>query len=133
MKFDLNKFLTLVGTIGPIVLANVPHGEKIATQIPTIIAAIGEAEQIKGATGAEKKAHVLSIVAAGVNVANASGHVTLDPATVQAVASSGIDAVIGAVQVVHDATPAQVPPTPTQTQAAADRALDLSNASTRTE
>lgn len=103
MKFNLSKFLSLVRVLGPVVLASVPGGEKIAPHIDTIVDAIGEAQQIKGATGAEKKAHVLAIVAAGVTEANASGKVHLEPAEAQAIASHGIDAVIGTVHVVEGA------------------------------
>lgn len=104
-KFDLGKFLQIVGAIGPGVLLMVPGGEKIAPLVPVIIGAIGEAEQIKGATGAQKKDHVLQIVAAGVDVANATGGVTLDRAEVQTVAGQGIDAVIGTVHIVQGVHP----------------------------
>lgn len=103
MKFDFHKFLAVVRQIGPVVLAAVPGGDKIpADLIPTIVDAVGEAEQIKGATGAEKKAHVMAVVAAGVKTANATGKVTLDAAEVEAIASHGVDAVVGATKVVQD-------------------------------
>lgn len=111
MKFNLHKFLSIVEVVGPVVLASVPHGEKIAPMIPTITNAIGEAEQIKGASGAEKKAHVLSIVQAGVATANATGKVTLDPAEVATIASHGVDAVIGTVHAIEHATPDPTHPT----------------------
>jgi len=102
-KFDLTKFLTIVNAVAPIVLLTVPKGEKIGQFIPTITQAIVSAEQIKGATGAEKKAHVLEIVAAGVATANATGKVKLDGSEVAAVAGAGIDAVIGTVAVIQGA------------------------------
>ena len=113
MKFNLHKFLSIVKLIGPGVLASVPGGEKIAPHVDTIVDAIGEAEQIKGASGAEKKARVLSIVQAGVTTANATGKVQLDPLEVQAIASDGIDAVIGTVHVIEGAKVVKFPPPPT--------------------
>lgn len=103
VKFDFHKFLQIVASVGPILLTLVPGGAAVATLVPVIISAIGEAEQIKGATGAEKKAHVLEIVAASVTVANTTGKVRLDPAEVQTVAGNGIDAVIGTVHVIQGA------------------------------
>lgn len=103
MKFDFHKFLAVVSQVGPMVLGAVPGGEKIAPLIPTITHAITEAEAIKGASGAEKKAHVLAVVAAGVATANATGKVTLDPTEVEQIASTGVDAVIGTVHVIAGA------------------------------
>lgn len=109
MKFDFNKFLAVLNAVGPVILSAIPGGEKIGTMIPTIVKGIGEAEQIQGASGADKKAHVLALVQDGVTAANASGHVTLDPAEVNAIASSGVDAVIGTIHVVHNVAPPAVP------------------------
>lgn len=106
MKFNLKKFLEVVRTVGPVILAAVPGGEKIPTDlVTTIVDAVGEAEQIKGSTGAEKKAHVMAVVAAGVKTANATGKVKLDADEVAAVASAGVDAVVGTVKVVEGAKP----------------------------
>ena len=102
MKFDLHKFLTILNAVGPVVLM-ASGGGPIATLVPVIIHAIGEAEQIKGATGAQKKAHVLAIVEAGVATANATGKVTLNPTEVHQVADDGIDAVLGTIQVIEGA------------------------------
>jgi hypothetical protein len=103
MKFDFNKFLAVVAALGPVVLSVVPGGGSIAPLIPTIVGAIVEAEAIKGATGAEKKAHVLNVVEAAVSVANATGKVTLKPEEVQGVASLGIDTVISTIHVIEGA------------------------------
>ena len=103
MKFGLHKFLAVLASIGPVVLVAVPGGPLIAPLVPLIVSAIGEAEQVKGASGAEKKAHVLNIVAAGVATTNATGKVALDPAAVAVVAGTGIDAVIGTLHVVEGA------------------------------
>lgn len=104
-KFDFHKFLQVIGLIGPGVLLLVPGGVLLAPLVPVIIHAIGEAEAIKGASGAEKKAHVLAIVEASVTVANTSGKVALDPAAVQAAAGNGIDAVIATVHIIETAKP----------------------------
>jgi hypothetical protein len=104
MKFNLGKFLAVVAQIGPVILAATPGGEKIpADLIPKIVGAIGDAQQIKGASGEEKKRHVMSILAAGVDVANATGKVKLDTAEIQAVASTGIDNVVATVKIVQGA------------------------------
>lgn len=108
-KFDFHKFLAVLNAVGPIVLAAVPGGAGIAPLIPVIVGAIGEAEQIKGATGPEKKQHVLNVVAAGVVTANSTGKVTLDPVEVNTVASHGIDAVVGTIHVVEGAKVVKVP------------------------
>lgn len=106
----LGKFKSLVRLLGPVVLSAVPGGEKIAPHLDTVLGAIEEAEQIKGASGAEKKAHVLAIVSAGVAEANATGKVKLDVADVQVIAAHAIDAVIGSVKAVHGAP--VLPPAP---------------------
>lgn len=104
MKFNLGKFLNVVAQIGPVILAATPGGEKIPTDlIPKIVGAIGEAQQIKGASGADKKAHVMSVLRTGVEVANATGRVKLDADEIQAVASTGIDNVVATVKIVQGA------------------------------
>ena len=108
-KFNFHKFLEVLNAVGPLVLLAVPGGAAIAPIIPVIVGAIGEAEAIKGASGAEKKQHVLNIVAAGVTTANATGKVTLDPSEVQTVASHGIEAVVGTIHVVEGAKVVKVP------------------------
>lgn len=103
MKFDLHKFLAIVNLVGPVVLAALPGGAVIAPMIPVIVAGIGEAQQIKGATGAQKKEHVMKIVQAGIAVANQTGKVKLDPTEVETVASNGIDTVISTIHVIGGA------------------------------
>ncbi len=107
MKFDFHKFLAIVATVGPGVLL-LTGGGAIAPLVPVIIHAIGEAEAIKGATAAQKKAHVLAIVEASVATANATGKVQLDLPEVLAVSSTGIDTVIGTVNIVAKAKPPKV-------------------------
>jgi hypothetical protein len=102
-KFDLKKFLQVLQIVGPVVLTLVPGGGVAAVLIPTIIHAIGEAEQIKGAKGPEKKAHVMEIVDSAVAVANATSKTKLDPAEVKATVDKGIDTVISTIHVVEGA------------------------------
>lgn len=108
-KFDWKKFGQVVAMVAPVVLIAVPGGQVLAPLVPVFTHAITEAEQMKGATGAEKKAHVMSIVQAAVTIANSSGKVTLDQAAVEQAASHGVDAVIGTVKIIEGskvATPA---------------------------
>jgi hypothetical protein len=108
-KFTLDQFLVTLQLVGPSVLAAVPGGQKIAPLIPTITGAIAEAQAIAGATGAEKKAHVENIVAAGVVTANATGRVALDPVAVSVIVGNGIDAVIGALRLLEQLHVTRVP------------------------
>jgi len=111
MKFDFHKFLAVVNQIGPVVLAAVPGGEKIGPLIPKVVAAIGEAEQIKGASGADKKRHVMNVFNTAVGIANSTGKVKIDAAGAAAAASTGIDTVIQTVNVIKDAKPDEGAPT----------------------
>ena len=104
MKFDLGKFAAMVNMLAPVVLMMVPKGEKVAPYVGSITAGIVAAQQIAGATGAEKKAHVLELVAAGVATANATGKVKLDQDEAVAVAGVVIDRVIGSVHAVEGGT-----------------------------
>jgi hypothetical protein len=101
--FNLDQFLAVVSLIAPVLLMAVPGGAGIAVLIPTIVNAIKEAEQIQGATGPEKKAHVLAIVMAAVAVANATGSVKLNPEEVNTVAGYAIDVVIGTIHIIEGA------------------------------
>lgn len=103
MKIPFGKFKNLVRLLGPLVLSSVPGGDKIAQHVDVVLGAIEEAEQMKDASGTKKKAHFLKIVAAGVQEANASGKVHLDPSAAQAIASHGADAIIATVNAVHRA------------------------------
>lgn len=98
---DLNQWLAIAALLAPAVLTRVKGGEKIAPFIPAITQGVIEAEQIKGASGAQKKAHVLNLVPVAVGVANATGKTHLDPVVIGSIVDSGIDAVIKAVNAVH--------------------------------
>lgn len=103
MKFNLGKFLAVVSQIGPVILAATPGAERFGPIVGEVVGAIKEAEQIKGASGPEKKAHVLAIAKAAVNTANASGKVKIDPNTVDQVVGAGVDTVIGTIGLIEDA------------------------------
>lgn len=121
MKFNLSRFVEIVDRLGPAVLAVVPGGDKIAPVVPKIVHGIKEAQAIKGASGAEKKAHVMAILEDGADVANAAGgHVSADE--LKSIASHGIDAVVEAVHVVEGAKatrPGEAPPASSSAAAAA--------------
>lgn len=100
MKFDFKKFATLVSQLGPIILpaAGVPPA-----LTGLIIHGITVAEQIPGASGSEKKAHVTELVKTGAEGVNAAtGHPTVDAAQVSGAVSQGIDAVITTVKTIQN-------------------------------
>lgn len=94
----MKTFLHILELVGPSALAAVVPG--VGPFIPVIVAAIGAAHQIEGASGADKKAHVLSIATATLDVAHATG-VHIDPALTLAAISSGIDAVVAGLKVIE--------------------------------
>ena len=106
---SMPKWLEILKNVGPIAIAaTVPGGAAIA---PLVIAAIKSAEAIKGATGAEKKAHALEIVQAGAQVA-ANYTDKIAPAEVTVTASAAIDAAVGATNIIHRAKTPPPPATP---------------------
>jgi hypothetical protein len=125
MKFHFDRFVEIVDRLGPVVLAVVPGGDKIAPLVPTIVHGIKEAQAMKGASGAEKKRHVLNAITDGADVAAAAGvHVSSEE--IAAIASRGIDTVVEAVHVVEGAKatrPDEVSSTPAPTSALAGGSL----------
>lgn len=97
MGFSLKAFGHLVQELAPVVLPLVPGGAKLAPVVPIVSGAIVTAEHLPGLSGDEKKQAVREIVRAGVEVANRTGKVALDPAEIDQVLHQGIDAVVGAV------------------------------------
>lgn len=107
----VNKWLTIAQFLAPAVLLAVPHGEKIAPYVPIITTGIQEAEQIPGASGADKKAHVVNLAMAAFQTLQQTGKVHLDQTEFQIAVSSGIDATIASINAVkkaHDAVPVGV-------------------------
>lgn len=95
-----STFLKIARTIGPVALQFTP----LAPIAGAVSAAIGEAEQIEGASGAEKLAHVTAIALDAADAANQkAGHQVIDPAVVSSTAQSAISATVGAIKIVHDA------------------------------
>lgn len=93
-------FLKIARTVGPVALQFTP----LAPIAGTVAAAIGEAEQIEGASGSEKLAHVTAIAISAAQAANEqAGHQVIDPAMVAATAQSAISTAVGAIKIVHDA------------------------------
>lgn len=97
----MKKWLKTLAQFGPQILLFTP----LAPIAPAVTVAIHEAELLKGATGAEKKAHVLNIVTAAASGANAqAGKEVVDAAQVAATASQAIDTIVSVVNTIHDAT-----------------------------
>lgn len=98
---ELMKWLDILKVVGPIVAMSIPGAQPL---VPVIVAAIGEAEAIPGASGAEKKAHVVNVAIAaaeGVNVA--AKKQIMDPTTVSQTTSSAIDTIVGVTNLVQQA------------------------------
>jgi hypothetical protein len=88
------KWFDIAKALLPVVGALIPGAGPL---VPFIIVGVHEAEAIPGATGAEKQAHVLNVVADGAAAATASGKVAIDPAA----AMTATTAVFSAVDAVH--------------------------------
>ncbi len=94
----MKRWLQALAQFGPQILLFTP----LAPIAPAVVVAIHEAELIKGATGAQKKAHVLNIVTAAASGANAqAGKDVVDAADVAATASQTIDTIISVVNTVN--------------------------------
>lgn len=94
----LSAFLKAARLLAPIALSLTP----LAPIAGAVSTAIGEAEQIAGASGAEKLAHVTNIAIEAANAANVkAGHVVVDPVVVQQTAAAAITATVGAINLLH--------------------------------
>lgn len=97
-KWD--TFLKIARTVGPVALQFTP----LAPIAGAVAAAIGEAQQIEGASGQEKLAHVTAIAMQAAQAANdQAGHIVIDPSLVSATAASAISTAVSAIKIVHDA------------------------------
>lgn len=86
-------------SLGPAILTAM---NVTGTLIPVVIDGMQHAQGMKGANGAQKKAHVLGLVGDAVGVLNMSGKVsTIDPTLAKAAASKGIDATVEALKAIH--------------------------------
>lgn len=94
-----NKWLDLVKLLAPIIIGTVkPELVPISAKIT---AAIDSAEQIKGASGADKLKHVQEIADAAADSLNAvKGHVVLDKTKLDETVSEAVNAVVAATNIV---------------------------------
>lgn len=94
------KWLEVLETMGPAVLAFTPA----APFIPAVVTGIKLAEQLKGASGPEKKQAAQDVALAIANGVNeAKGQPTIDAATLSTVTGTAIDTVVGVVNLTHKA------------------------------
>jgi hypothetical protein len=94
------KWLVVVLQVAPVLIALVPGVPPIL--VPLIVRGITDAQQIKGASGADKKRHVLAIVADGITAVNAVKPGTIpDPAGVLVASGLGIDTTIATVNLIR--------------------------------
>lgn len=96
------KWKEILNVFAPLVFALVPGGAALAPIVPAIINGISEAQQIRGASGPDKKAHVMAIVADAVAATNdAAGKIVLPSEQTMDAASSAIDTTIAVVNAAH--------------------------------
>ncbi len=106
---SLPKWLQIAFQFAPMVLGVIPATAAIAAPVAD---AIGAAQMIEGASGAEKKAYVMKIAQDAIVSANAKG-ATLDVASTLAATSQGVDTAVAVINAVHDAhQQTTVTPTP---------------------
>lgn len=112
MGFDVGRFLDIVKTVAPMVLMVIPGAAPFA---PLVAVGISEAESLAGASGEEKKAHVLKIVRVGVDATNAAKPGSVDPQLVDNAVSPSIDLIVDMskrLQAIEQAAPVALGPTP---------------------
>jgi len=99
----MNKWLALVKLLAPIILTTVKP--ELAPIAGNITDAIGEAEQIKGATGQEKLAHVKNIAVSTANSINtAKGKTVIDPTSLTGAIDQSVSTVVSVVNLIHEKT-----------------------------
>lgn len=107
-RLNLAAILAIIGQVAPKVLLFTPLAP-IAGQVAS---AMLEAEQMVGASGADKLAHVKKIAATAADAANAeAGHMVIDPSLVEASATEAISTAKTVVNLVHDTHAKLVPAT----------------------
>ncbi len=96
----LPVWLQMVASLGPQILMFTP----LARIAPAVAAGIQEAQQMAGADGPTKLAHVTNIAVQAAQAVNAkAGHVEVDPETVRVAAGQAISTVVTVVNMVHAA------------------------------
>lgn len=103
---SLPKWLQVAFQFAPMVLGMIPATAPIAGAVSD---AIGAAQMMDGATGADKKAYVMRIAEDAIASANAKG-ATLNVAATLAATSQGIDTAVTVINAVHQAHQATTPP-----------------------
>lgn len=94
----LGSFFQKLGHLAPIILAFTP----LAPIAPAVAAAIAEAEAIKGASGADKLAHVKQIARdAALAVNAAKGRQVVSVTGLDAAVDSAVATVVSVVNAVH--------------------------------
>lgn len=101
----MQNFLAVFKLALPILGVLVPGS---AAFLPLINIGVSEAAALPGASGADKRAHVLNLVAVGAAAASATGKVPIDPATAQAIAANVIS-VIDGIKSAHETAVAATP------------------------
>ena len=96
---DAHTWLQVLEKVGPMLLLLTPA----APAAPFIVAGIHMAEQIPGASGAQKKDFATQIAILGAQATNAiQGRTVIDPANIQVAVSSGIDTVVAITNIAHN-------------------------------
>lgn len=107
---SLPKWLQILAEVGPQVLRFTP----LAPIAGDVIAAIGAAQAMDGATGPQKLAHVVTIATEAAQATNAqAGRVVIDPASMQAAAETAISTVVQVTKMVAFAHENPGAPAPT--------------------
>ncbi len=100
----LQTFLKILAQVGPTVLMFTP----LAPIAQAVTLAIGEAEQIPGATGQQKLGHVVAIAVSAAQAANVeAGRQVVDPLLVVKTAQDAVSTTVDAVNLVHGARSVQ--------------------------
>ena len=95
----LPTWLQVLEQVGPLFLLMTPA----APVAPFVVAGIKMAEQIPGATGAQKKDFAVQIANLGAQATNAiAGHQVIDAALVSNAVSSGIDTAVSVTNLIHN-------------------------------
>jgi hypothetical protein len=106
----LPKWLQMVQQFAPMVLAFTP----LAPIAPFVSAGIQEAEQIQGASGADKLAHAINIARQGIAATNAqAGRTVIDPNMADTAIAAGINTTVSVVNLVQAAHATDTPLVPT--------------------
>lgn len=94
-------WLNLIVHLAPVVLSIIPGAAPLA---PIVAVAIQEAEQLPGASGADKLAHARQLVVAGAAAANTlAGHTVIEPMLAQDVAANAISTIVDTANRIHQA------------------------------